>query len=70
MKWSDVQVRSMPKTILNYHDLSNWVSFLTKTKQDNDVTNRIGLVYIETEIELSGPIYRYGLWWKWDNITV
>ena len=51
----------MPKTILNYHDLSNWVSFLTKTKQDNDVTNRIGLVYIETEIELSGPIYRYGL---------
>ena len=36
---------------------SNRVWFVKKTKQDNDVTNRIGLVYVETEIELSGPLW-------------
>ena len=28
-----------------------------KTKQDNDMTNRINLVYVEIEIELSIPIW-------------
>ena len=29
---------------------------MTKTKQDNDVTDHIGLVYIENDIELSRTI--------------
>ena len=28
-----------------------------ETRQDNDVTDRTGLVYVETEIELSVPIW-------------
>ena len=30
---------------------------MTKTRQDNDVTNHISLVYIKTETKLSGPIW-------------
>lgn len=29
---------------------------MTKTRQDNNVINSIGVIYIETEIELLGPI--------------
>ena len=29
---------------------------MMKTNQDNVVTNRIGLLYIKTKIELLGPI--------------
>ena len=29
---------------------------MTKSKQDNDVTDHFGLVYVETKTELSGPI--------------
>ena len=29
---------------------------MMKTSHDNDVTNRIGLVYAKNNIELSGPI--------------
>ena len=29
---------------------------MTKTKQDNDYTDHIGLVYVETKMELSRPI--------------
>lgn len=29
---------------------------MIKTRQDNDMTNQIGLVDVKTEIELSGPI--------------
>ena len=38
---------------LSFHEWSEWVWSMIKTNQDNDVTNRIGLVYAETEIELS-----------------
>ena len=31
---------------------------MMKTRQDNNVTDRIGLVYVENDIELSGPIWR------------
>ena len=52
----------MPKTILNYHDWLNWVSIVTKTRQDNDVIDHTDVVYIENETELSwliglGTIY-------------
>lgn len=29
---------------------------MIKTRQDNDMTNQIGLAYVEIKIELSGPI--------------
>ena len=52
----------MPKTILNYHDWLNWVSTVTKTRQDNNVIDHTDVVYIENETELSwliglGTIY-------------
>ena len=34
----------MPKMKLIYHEQSDWVRYVLKTKQNNDVTNRIGLV--------------------------
>ena len=49
-----VQVQSTSKAKLSYYDRSDWVQFVTKTRQDKDVTNRIGLVYFETEPELLG----------------
>ena len=30
--------------------------YVIKTKQDNDMVDRIGLAYTETEIKLLGPI--------------
>ena len=47
---------STPKTKLSYRAWLNRVQFVTKTRQDNDITNRIGVVYAETETELLGPI--------------
>ena len=43
---------------------------MTKTKQDNDMTNSIGLVYAKTEIELSrliwpGAVYDENQTWQW-----
>ena len=32
--------------------------FMTKTRQDNDLTDHIGPVYIENEIKLLWPIRR------------
>ena len=55
--WLIVQIRSKLKTKLSCCDRKDWVWFVTKTKWDNDVTSRISLVYVETEIELSGPIW-------------
>ena len=37
----------MPKPKLSYWDLSNQVSSLMKTRQDNDIINHIGAVYAE-----------------------
>ena len=41
----------------SFHTRSNRVLFFAKTKQDNDVTDCIGLVYSEIETELSRPIW-------------
>ena len=46
----------MPKAKLSCCDQSNWVQFVIKTRQDNDMTNCIGIIYTETKSELSGPI--------------
>ena len=41
---------------LSYRDQSNQVRFVMKTRQNNDVTNHIGMVYTKNDTELSGPI--------------
>ena len=41
---------------LRHHDQSDRVLFITKTKQDNNVTDHIGLVYTKNNTELLGPI--------------
>lgn len=46
----------MTKMKLNYRDQSDRVMYVTKTKQDNDMTDYIGAVYAENDIEPSGPI--------------
>ena len=42
--------------ILNCRDLSDRVLFVTKTRQDNDMTSYISVVYAKNETELLGPI--------------
>ena len=42
--------------ILNCQDWSDNVWFMTKMRQDNDVTDHTGLLYVENEIELSSAI--------------
>ena len=37
---------------LTCHDRSDRVSSVMKTKQDNDMTDRTGAVYVETNTEL------------------
>ena len=44
---------------LSCHDQSDQMSFMTKTCQDNDVTDHINLVYAKIEFELSGPIWSF-----------
>ena len=44
------------KMKLSYHDQSDLVWSVVKTRQDNDVTNYIGLIYAEIETELTGSI--------------
>ena len=39
--------------IMNYCDLLDRVQSVTKTKQDDDVTNRIGVVFAENNTKLS-----------------
>ena len=43
---------STSKMKLNYRKLSDGMQFVTKTRQDNDVTDNIDLVYAENGIEL------------------
>ena len=53
MTWPIVQVQYTLITKLNCCDQSNWVPFVIKTKQDNDMTNCKGAVYAKNNIELS-----------------
>ena len=46
----------MLKIKLNYHDRSNRVWSMTKTRQDNGVTNCTGAIYVEIGIEVSWSI--------------
>ena len=41
-----------PKMILSCRDQSNHVQSMTKTRWNNEVTDRTGLVYTKFEIEL------------------
>ena len=43
---------SMSKTKLSCLDQSDLVQSMTKTKQDNDVTNHINVIYAENETKL------------------
>ena len=46
----------MLKLKLNCWDLSEWVQIVMKTRQDNDVTNHAGVLYIENNTKLLWPI--------------
>ena len=50
------------KIILNCRDRPNWVRYVIKTRYDNDIIDRISLVYAKTEIELLGPIWSGGVY--------
>lgn len=52
-------VRSMSKTKLSYHVQLNLVLSMIKTRQDNDMTDRIGLVYAKTKTELLGSSFPF-----------
>lgn len=41
---------------MSYHDWSDWVPSMMKTRQVNNVTNRTDAVYIENGNEMSWPI--------------
>lgn len=56
-QWLMVQIQSTMKTKLRYRDRSNRVWSMMKTREENDVTYHISLVYIETKTKLLGPIY-------------
>lgn len=51
--WLIIEVHSMSKTKLNFHDISNRLQSMTKIRHDNDMTNYIGIVYPKIETELS-----------------
>ena len=46
----------MPKMKLSFRELLDRVRYVIKTIQDNVMTNRIGLIYVETKTELLRPI--------------
>lgn len=48
---------STPKTKLSYGNRLDRVWFMTKTRQDNDLIDHIGLVYVKNDIELSRLIW-------------
>ena len=47
----------MLKMILSCLDWSNQVQSMMKTRQDNDMTDHIGLLHSKIETELLGPIW-------------
>ena len=55
MTWLIVQVRFRPKSELNYHDRLDRMRSITKTRQDNDVINHKGVIFIEYDTELLRP---------------
>ena len=53
MIWLIFHVWSTLKTKLSCYDWSNWVQSVMKTRQDNDMIDYRGAVYIENDIKLS-----------------
>lgn len=51
-----VQVQSKPKLEMNYYDRSERMWYITKSREDNDLTNRTDVISTEYNIELSIPI--------------
>ena len=49
--WLIVVVQSRSRMKLNYKDLSDKVSYMMKTRQENDITDCTGAVYAENDIE-------------------
>lgn len=49
--WLIAQMRSMSKTKLSCHDQLDQVRSMMKRRQENEMTERTGAIYIETEIE-------------------
>lgn len=46
----------MPKMKLNYHEISDRVLFMTKTREDNDIINQTSAIYTKIGTELQLPI--------------
>lgn len=53
MTLSIIQFCFTPQRKLNYHAWFDKVRYMTKTRQDNDMTDSTGVVYIDIEIDLS-----------------
>ena len=53
MTWPNIQVHFVLTIKLNCYDRADKVYSMEKTRQENDMTNRIGAVYIKIEIEMS-----------------
>ena len=51
-----IHVQSTLKTKLSCHDRSDQVLYVMKTRHDNDVTESIGVAYMENDTELSWSI--------------
>ena len=54
--WLIAHMYSTLKMKLGYCEQSNWEQFVMKVRQDNDVTDCIGIVYAKNDIELYKPI--------------
>lgn len=48
-----VQVQSTPKSKLIYHDRSNMMWYIMKSKQDNDTIDRTSVISVKYDIEMS-----------------
>lgn len=49
--WLIAQMQSMSKTKLSCHDRLDQVRSMMKRRQENEMTERTGVIYIENEIE-------------------
>ena len=54
--WLNVQVQCTLKMKLSYGDHSYRMLSMMKTKQDNNLIDHKGVVYLKNETELSWPI--------------
>ena len=56
MMWLIVQVRSNSKLELNYHDRSNKMLSIMKSRNDNYVIDRIGMIFVKYFTDMLRPI--------------